>query len=111
MKGTLAKAKANAAQGIPEMLKISVNRKYEPNQETKHQWNARNGWYRYESRFALPVFAENGEIERYNFFHASMLVRHSNNGKKYLYDILEIKKETSNPLESGDFTWKKPISL
>lgn len=100
LKGTAAKAKANAAQGIPEMLEIAVGKKFEQNCKTKHQWNARNGWYRYDSRFALPVFAENGEVERYNVFNASMLIRHANDGKLYLYDILEIKKETSNPLES-----------
>lgn len=33
-----------------------------------------------------------GEIDRYNIFHASMLVRHSNDGKMYLYDIIDIKK-------------------
>ena len=27
-----------------------------------------------------------------------MLVRHSNDGKMYLYDIIDIKKETSNSL-------------
>ncbi|MGO4945526.1 hypothetical protein ACTQ50_03860, partial [Blautia sp. Sow4_E7] len=27
-------------------------------------------------------------------------VRHDKDGKKYLYDFLEIKKETSSPLES-----------
>ena len=100
LKGTAAKAKANAVQGIPEILEIAVGKKFEQNRKTKHQWNARNGWYRYDSRFALPVFAENGEVERYNVFHASMLIRHANDGKLYLYDILEIKKETSNPLES-----------
>ena len=26
-------------------------------------------------------------------------IRHANNGKMYLYDILDIKKETSTPLE------------
>ena len=36
--------------------------------------------------------------ERYNIFHASMLVRHSNDGKLYLYDVIDIKKETSNSL-------------
>ena len=30
---------------------------------------------------------------------ASMIIRHANGGKKYLYDILDIKKETSNPIE------------
>lgn len=57
LKGANAKAKANAAQGIPEM------------------------------------------IEMYNVFHASILIRHDANGKMYLYDILDIKKETSNPFE------------
>ena len=100
LKGTLAKAKANAAQGIPEMLEIATGKSFKENKEQKHQWNAKNGWYRYDSRFALPVFAENGEVERYNVFHAVILIRHANDGKMYLYDILEIKKETSNPLES-----------
>lgn len=100
LKGASAKAKANAAQGIPEMLEIASGKKFEQNKEKKHQWNAKNGWYRYESRFALPVFAEDGEVERYNVFHASMLIRHANDGRLYLYDILEIKKETGNPLES-----------
>ena len=49
-------------------------------------------------RFALPVYGNDGEIERYNIFHASMLIRHSNDGKMYLYDIVDIKKETSNSL-------------
>lgn len=100
LKGAAAKAKANAAQGIPEMLETASGKKFEQNKEKKHQWNAKNGWYRYESRFALPVFAEDGEVERYNVFHASMLIRHANDGRLYLYDILEIKKETGNPLES-----------
>ena len=48
---------------------------------------------------ALPVYDEYGEIERYNVFHASLIVRHSEDKKFYLYDILDIKKETSNPIE------------
>lgn len=28
--------------------------------------NAKYGWYSHDSRFALPVFRDNGEIERYN---------------------------------------------
>lgn len=61
--------------------------------------NAANGWYRFNSHFALPVYDENGEVERYNVFHASILIRHDANGKMYLYDIMDIKKETSNPFE------------
>ncbi len=38
-------------------------------------------------------------IPEYNVFHASMLIRHDADGKMYLYDIMHIKKETSNPFE------------
>ena len=100
LKGTAAKAKANAAQGIPELIEIATDKHFKENQGSKHQWNAKYGWYRFNSRFALPVFSEDGEVERYNVFHASLLIRHDNNGKLYLYDVIDIKKETSNPLES-----------
>ena len=100
LKGANAKAKANVSQGIPELIEIAVGGNYRPNKEEKHNRNAKYGWYRYDSRFALPIYAESGEIERYNVFHASLLIRHAEDGKKYLYDIIDIKKETSNPLES-----------
>ena len=100
LKGTAAKAKANAAQGIPELIEIAVGKHYRDNQGDKNKWNARLGWYRYDSAFALPVYDETGSIQRYNAFHASLLIRHANDGKMYLYDVIDIKKETSNPLES-----------
>lgn len=100
LKGANAKAKANASQGIPEMLEIAVGKHFRKNSGEKHLRNAANGWYRYDSRFALPVYDETGEVERYNVFHASMLIRHANDGKMYLYDIIDIKKETSNPFKS-----------
>lgn len=99
IKGTNAKAKANAAQGIPELIEIAVGRNFRENNEEKHWRNAKFGWYRYDSRFALPVYDEVGKIERYKVFHASLIVRHSEDSKLYLYDILDIKKETSNPIE------------
>ena len=98
IKGTIAKAKANAATGLPEMIEITVGKHFSENHEDKHKRNAKNGWYRYDSRFGLPVYDDKGELERYNIFHASMLVRHSNDGKMYLYDVIDIKKETSNSL-------------
>lgn len=93
LNGTVAKAKANAVQEIPEMLEISTGKYFRENNEEKHKWNARKGWYRYNSYFALPVYDENGNIERYNVFHASMLIRHASDGKMYLYDIIDIKKK------------------
>lgn len=100
LKGTVAKAKANASQGIPEMIEIAKGGSFRENKESKHNRNAKFGWYRYDSYFALPVYDENNIIIRYNVFHASLIVRHSEDGKRYLYDIIDIKKETSNPLES-----------
>lgn len=100
LKGMAAKAKANAAQGIPSMIEIATGKHFRENHEKKHARNAKYGWYRYDSHFALPVLDEQGRAERYNVFHASMLVRHDEDGKLYLYDILDIKKETGNPLES-----------
>ena len=100
LRGGQAKAKANAAQGIAELIETAVGRHFRENMGDKHRWNARHGWYRYDSRFALPVYGEDGEINVYNIFHASLLIRHSNNGKMYLYDVIDIKKETSTPLES-----------
>ena len=100
LKGTIAKAKANASQGIPELLEIADNKRYRENTDKRHIRNAKFGWYRNDSRFALPVYGESGEIERYNTFRATMLIRHAADGKMYLYDVLDIKKEMSNSLDS-----------
>lgn len=48
-----AKAKANAAQGLPDLLKIATNKVYEENRKDKH----------------------------------------ARDGKRYLYDIIKIKKK------------------
>ena len=58
-------------------------------------------WRRHHTKFALPVYSDvTGDVIRYNMYSAKMLVRHAEDGKKYLYDIISIKKETSSPLES-----------
>ena len=91
IKGAVAKAKANAAQAIPEIIEIATSKTAEENKKEKHSRNAKNGWYRYDTRFALPVYDESGEVERYNVFSARLLIRHAASGKMYLYDVLEIK--------------------
>lgn len=72
IKGTIAKAKANAAQAIPEMIEIATSKTFEDNKKNKHSRHAKNGWYRYDTRFALPVYDENGDVERYNVFSARL---------------------------------------
>lgn len=97
IKGTNAKAKANAVQGIPEMIEIAVGKHFRENKESKHWRNAMYGWYRYDSRFAIPVYRDDEEVERYNIFHASLIVRYSEDGKLYLYDVIDIKKRNEQP--------------
>lgn len=100
LKGPVSKAKANASQGIPELIQIATKDSFEENDKEKHKKDAKLGWYRYDVRFALPVYDNKcGELIRYNIFSAKMLVRHAEDGKKYLYDFLRIKKETGSPLE------------
>lgn len=93
LKGSNAKAKANAAQAIGELIQIATNKSQTEDYENKHAGKAENGWYRYDTRFALPVYNEDGELVRYNIFLMRLLVRCSKNGKLYLYDILRTKKE------------------
>ncbi|MDO4967117.1 MAG: XRE family transcriptional regulator, partial [Lachnospiraceae bacterium] len=111
IKSANAKAKANAAQGIPELIEIAVGKHFRENNEEKHWRNAKYGWYRYDSRFALPVYDESGDIERYNVFQASLIVRHSEDERLYLYDILDTKKKRATRLSHKAVHDKKPISL
>ena len=100
LKGAKAKAKANASQGVPELIEIATGKEFRENVKEKHSKDAKFGWYRYTSRFALPVYEESGEAESYNVFKVIMVVRHAKDGKLYLYDLVNIKKETSNLFQS-----------
>lgn len=99
LKGANAKAKANATQAIGELIQIASNRTYAEDYSKKHKNRAMNGWYRYDSRFALPVYTEEGALVRYNVFSVRLLIRHDKDQHMYLYDILRTKKETGTPLE------------
>ena len=100
LQGTLAKTKANAAQGLPRLIETAVNKRFKENLAQKHDKDASMGWYRYTARFALPVYGDDGEVYRYNVFRIEILIRQTGDGKMYLYDLVNIKKETSTPLES-----------
>ena len=93
LKGTNAKAKANATQKIPLLIKYSTNKRWSENYKTKHQADAKLGWYRYTTRFAFPIYRNNKEIEKYNIYRIEMLIKHASDNKLYLYDMVNIKKE------------------
>lgn len=94
IRGAIGKAKANASQILPQLIETATNRTYQENAEKKHEKDAKWGWYRYTIRFSMPVCDECGEHIGRNFFRGRMIVRHDSDGKKYLYDIIDIKKET-----------------
>lgn len=100
VKGVNEKAKANAITAIGDLIEIASDKAEFPDYKKKHGSRAKNGWYRYTTRFGIPVYNEKGILERYNIFRARILVRRDEDGKLYLYDVVTIKKETSRPLES-----------
>lgn len=97
LKGCLAKVKANMVQGIPEIIEIATDKRWKEDFKKKHGKKAEYEWYRYNSRFLIPVLNEGGAIIRYNHYVAVLIVRQASDSKLYLYDIQNIKKETSNP--------------
>ena len=100
-KGARAKAKANAAQGIKELIEIATDKVYRKNHKKKHSEDAQNGWYYYTTRFAIPLYNNNEKTGEYNVYSARLVVNYASNGKMYLYDIVDIKKEASNPLKTN----------
>ena len=110
LKGANAKAKANASQGVPELIENATRKEYRENIKMKHSKDAKYGWYRYTSRFALPVYKENVEIVGYNVFKVIIVVRHAEDGKMYLYDLVNIKKKRATFSSHKTLLSKKPIS-
>lgn len=99
LRGPNEYAKANASSAIKELIQIAFNKAFTENHKDKHNSKAKYGWYRYDTRFAVPKYDYDGELAGYNIFKGRLVIRHAQDGKLYLYDILRIKKETSEPLE------------
>lgn len=92
--GTIGKAKANATQAISELIQTATDVVYRPNLDEKHKSDAPNGWYRATVYFSLPVTDDKGNKIGKNTFRGRMIIRYSSKKKMYLYDIIDIKKET-----------------
>ncbi len=100
LKGANAKAKANAVQGISEMLHIATGKYFRENRKDKHSTDAGNGWYYYTTRFALPIYENDTRTDVYNIYSACLLINCTKFGTNYLYDLVDIKKEASTPLKT-----------
>ena len=92
LKGANMKATANVTPAIGELIQIASDKSEYPDYNSKHGVKAKFGWYRYNTRFGIPVYDEEGNLERYNIFGARMLVRCDADGKLYLYDLVRTKK-------------------
>ena len=99
MRGPNEYAKANASAAVKELIQIATNKAFSENYKDKHNSKAKYGWYRYDTRFAIQKYDNDGELTGYNIFKRRLVIRHAQDGKLYLYNILKIKKETSEPLE------------
>ena len=109
--GTLPKVKANMSQGIPQMIEIATGKRWKEDFGKKHKKKAGKGWFRYNTRFAMPVTNDNGEIVEYKVYQAVLIVRYSADEKLYLYDIQNIKKETRYPSWTESSDGQKPASF
>ena len=85
--------KMQAATNLDEMLLLAENGEWRDNVKDKHKQDAKNGWYRYSTRFALPVLDIKKAVDHYTVYSGTLLIRNDADGKSYLYDLLDIKKE------------------
>ena len=97
----MAKVKANAAQIIDLMIINATNRRFIENKNDKHKYDASEGWYRYDTYFKIPVKGSSENEVRFNEYKSTLVVRKTLKGL-FLYDVLDIKKEASTPLESWE---------
>lgn len=95
VKGANARAKANSVQGIRQMIHISRKVSENENMKLKNKKKASKGWYRYLTRFALPIMPDGENIEYYNTYLVTLIVRVDKKGILYLYDVINVKKERS----------------
>lgn len=93
----IVNAKNQAAQNLGEMIEIATDRKWEKTKHT-HNKDARYGMYKYTTRFAVPAYDGNGNLMHHNIYVTELVIRNASDGKKYLYDIQNIKKESSSVL-------------
>ena len=90
--------KGNIANNLGEMIEIANNGVWEANRKAKHSKDAQFGWYRYDSKVALPMYDVHKNIVSYQVYDVNLLIRNDKNGKKYLYDVMDIKKSNATLL-------------
>lgn len=93
----ILKAKNKAIGRFGEMIEIATNRRWEKAKHTANK-DAKYGVYRYSTAFAFPV-NQNGKVVNVKSFDAELIILNSSDGKKYLYDIVNIKENTADEVD------------
>lgn len=93
MKHALRKIKMQAATNLDEMLLLAENGEWRENVKPKHSKDAQNGWYRYDTQFAVPILNAKKAIDHYTVYGGKLLIRNDADGKSYLYDLLDVEKK------------------
>ena len=93
-RSNIIRVKNRSAGNIGEMIEIATNRRWE---KAKHPENkdAKYGMYRYDTMFGFPVLDSKGNEVGANIYKAELVIRNASDGKKYLYDIVSIKKDAT----------------
>lgn len=93
MKPALRKIKMQAATNLDEMLLLAENGEWRENVKPKHSKDAQNGWYRYDTQFAVSILNAKKAIDHYTVYGGTLLIRNDADGKSYLYDLLDVEKK------------------
>lgn len=93
VKPALRKIKMQAGTNLDEMLLLAENGEWRENVKPKHSKDAQNGWYRYDTQFAVPILNAKKTIDHYTVYGGTLLIRNDADGKSYLYDLLDVEKK------------------
>ena len=93
MNRALREVKMQAATNLDEMLLLAENGEWRENVKDKHRRDAQNGWYRYETQFAVPVLNAKKAVDHYTVYSGTLLIRNDADGKSYLYDMIDVEKK------------------
>lgn len=89
----LREVKMQAATNLGEMLLLAEDGEWRENVKDKHGKDAQNGWYRYKTRFAVPVLNARKAVDHYAVYGGVLLIRNDADGKSYLYDMVDVEKK------------------
>lgn len=89
----LREVKMQAATNLSEMLLLAEDGEWRENVKEKHGKDAQNGWYRYKTRFAVPVLNARKAVDHYAVYGGVLLIRNDADGKSYLYDMVDVEKK------------------